>query len=145
MIDVHVFQLYIIRTVSLNSTLMVFSSPTNDKLSFLVPESHAKAKNIALRNMLGCLLWAACCITCNTFINSCWAELHYHDTSCHPHNQGTKHLHCQYLRLFLPDLQARRRKAKANERAALEPTLAKPSTPLLAGRGLKKHSKTHRD
>lgn len=63
---------------------MVFSSPTNDKLSFLVPESHAKAKNIALRNMLGCLLWAACCITCNTFINSCWAELHYHDISCHP-------------------------------------------------------------
>ena len=36
-----------------------------------------------------------------------------------------------------PDLQALRRKAKAKERAALEPTLARPSTPLLAGgRGL---------
>lgn len=145
MIDVQLFQRYITCTISFNSPLIVFLSPKNDKLSFLMPEWHAKAKNIALRNMLGCLLWAACCITCNTFINSCSAELHYHDTSCHPHHQGTKHLHCQYLRLFLPDLQARRRKAKANERAALEPTLAKPSTPLLAGRGLKKHRKIHRD
>lgn len=51
---------------------------------------------------------------------------------------------------FLPDLQARRRKAKAKERAALEPTLARPSTPLLAGRGLKlqkkkKKNQSHRE
>lgn len=49
--------------------------------------------------------------------------------------EGQKNLHYQH---FLPDLHARRRKAKAKERAALEPTLAKPSTPLLAGRGLKR-------
>lgn len=42
------------------------------------------------------------------------------------------------FRAFVPDLQARRRKAKANESAALEPTLAKPSTPLLTGRELGK-------
>lgn len=40
------------------------------------------------------------------------------------------------LSTFLPDLQALRRKAKAKESAALEPTLAKPSTPLLTGREL---------
>lgn len=44
----------------------------------------------------------------------------------------------------LPDLQARRRKAKAKERAALDPTLAKPSTPLLTGRALRKQTKTFR-
>lgn len=36
-----------------------------------------------------------------------------------------------------PDLQALRRKAKAKESAALDPTRAKPSTPLLTCRALK--------
>lgn len=52
-------------------------------------------------------------------------------------NQETSFcLHYQHSGAFLPDLQALRRKAKAKESAALEPTLAKPSTPLLTGREL---------
>lgn len=49
-------------------------------------------------------------------------------------------LHYQHSEAFLPDLQALRRNAKANESAALEPTLAKPSTPLLTGRELGKNT-----
>ena len=36
----------------------------------------------------------------------------------------------------IPERQALRRNAKAKERAALDPTLARPSTPLPAGREL---------
>lgn len=50
-------------------------------------------------------------------------------------------LHFQRSGAFLPDLQALRRKAKAKESAALEPTLAKPSTPLLTGRELGKKNR----
>lgn len=51
-------------------------------------------------------------------------------------------LHDHYSGAFLPDLHALRRKAKANDSAALEPTLAKPSTPLLTGRELREKKKT---
>lgn len=42
-------------------------------------------------------------------------------------------------RVDLPDLQALRRKANANESAARDPTRASPSTPLPAGLGLNKN------